>query len=130
MNKQHLLLIFFIIFLLLTNLLLFYFILGHSVLVYFIILLFILLVIITCFYFVKFRSKRPSIPLLAVKQGTPFKSDDMPETPGNTNDGPGEYQNTVFQAISDSGFSFHRKVIFIEIIIILILALNLILGNF
>ncbi len=117
MNNKHFNLIIFIIFLLLANLLLFYFIIGHSVLIYFCFILFFLIVIISILFFIR-STGRPRPPFI-VKQENAIEQEALTQ----------EMQTTPVKILQNNSFSIHKIVIFIEIIIIIILALNLILKH-
>ncbi len=117
MNKQHINLIFLIIFLLLVNFLLFYFIIGRSVIIYFCFILFFLIVIISILFFIR-STGRPRPPFI-VKQENAIEQEARMQ----------EMQTTPVQILQNNSFSIHKIVIFIEIIIIILLALNLILKH-
>ena len=117
MNKQNYFLIPFVLFLILANFLLFYYIIGSSVLIYFGIFLFIILIIFGVYYYYYYQRKVNPYPKLIIKQGYPLEQESLIQN----------LQNKAFCTIEKTNFIFHKKILIIELIIIVILFLNLIL---
>lgn len=115
MNKQYFFLLLFATLLIIANLFLFYNIIGPSVFIFASILLLIIFIIAGSFYFIK--PKTYTRPPFIVKQEQSIEQEAMIQN----------LQSSAFKTIRETDFSVHRKILFIEIIIILLLILNLIL---